>query len=497
MDTKKLRQKILDLAIRGKLVPQDPNDEHASILLERIKAEKERLIKEGKIKRSKKSAKTSDTPHYENVLFEVPDNWVWTTLEEICLFLSRGKSPKYSDTDKTYPVFAQKCNLKEGGISLEQARFLDPSTICKWSEEYKLKTGDVLVNSTGTGTVGRTRLFHESYLKHYPFVVPDSHVSVIRTASEIKSEFVFAYISSRLIQEYLEDNLAGSTNQKELYIGVLSDLLFPLPPLAEQQRIVTEIEKWFALIDEIEQGKADLQTSIKQTKSKILDLAIHGKLVPQDPSDEPASELLKRINPKAEITCDNGQYRKIPKKWCVCKLVDICSFLSRGKSPKYSEDDKTYPVFAQKCNLKDGGVSLEQARFLDPSTINKWNEVYKLQTGDILVNSTGTGTVGRTRLFNTNCLGNYPFVVPDSHVSVVRVLKSICPQDVYAYISSDSIQEYLEENLAGSTNQKELYIGVLENMHIYLPPLAEQQRIVARIEELFSTLDNIQKVLEA
>lgn len=194
MDTKKLRQKILDLAIHGKLVPQDPNDEPASVLLERIKAEKERLIKEGKIKRSKKSAKTSDTPHYQqDVPFEVPENWVWTTLGEICLFLSRGKSPKYSDTDKTYPVFAQKCNLKEGGISLEQARFLDPSTICKWSEEYKLKTGDVLVNSTGTGTVGRTRLFHESYLKHYPFVVPDSHVSVIRTASEIKSEFVFAY----------------------------------------------------------------------------------------------------------------------------------------------------------------------------------------------------------------------------------------------------------------------------------------------------------------
>ena len=306
MDTKKLRQKILDLAIHGKLVPQDPNDEPASVLLERIKAEKERLIKEGKIKRTKKSTKASDTPHYENVPFEVPEGWVWTTLEEICLFLSRGKSPKYSDIDKTYPVFAQKCNLKEGGISLEQARFLDPSTICKWSEEYKLKTGDVLVNSTGTGTVGRTRLFHESYLKNYPFVVPDSHISVIRTASETKSEFVFAYISSQLIQRHLENNLAGSTNQKELYIGVLADLLFPLPPLAEQQRIVLEIEKWFTLIDQIEQGKVDLQTVIKQTKNKILDLAIHGKLVPQDPNDKPASELLKRINPKAEITCDNG-----------------------------------------------------------------------------------------------------------------------------------------------------------------------------------------------
>ena len=270
MDTKKLRQKILDLAIHGKLVPQDPNDEPASVLLERIKAEKERLIKEGKIKRGKKSVKTSDTPHYQqDVPFEVPENWVWTTLGEICLFLSRGKSPKYSDADKTYPVFAQKCNLKEGGISLEQARFLDPSTICKWSEEYKLKTGDVLVNSTGTGTVGRTRLFHESYLKHYPFVVPDSHVSVIRTASEIKSEFVFAYISSKLIQEYLEDNLAGSTNQKELYIGVLSDLSFPLPPFAEQQRIVKEIEYWFVLIDQIEQDKSNLQIVIKQAKSKI------------------------------------------------------------------------------------------------------------------------------------------------------------------------------------------------------------------------------------
>lgn len=281
-----------------------------------------------------------------------------------------------------------------------------------------------------------------------------------------------------------------------LHLVDIKKTMIPLPPISEQKRIVTEIERWFVWIEQIRQSKTDLQDVIKQTKSKILDLAIHGKLVPQDPSDEPASELLKRINPKAEITCDNAQYEKIPENWCACKLVDICSFLSRGKSPKYSEDDKTYPVFAQKCNLKDGGISLEQARFLDPSTINKWNEVYKLQTGDILVNSTGTGTVGRTRLFNANCLGNYPFVVPDSHVSVVRVVKSICPQYVYAYISSDSIQQYMEENLAGSTNQKELYIGVLENMHIFLPPLAEQYRIVAKIEKLFSSLDNIQKALE-
>ena len=319
----------------------------------------------------------------------------------------------------------------------------------------------------------------------------NNHAHVLDATDKSLLDYVAIVINAIKLDDYV----TGSA-QPKLSQDNLNKIPIFLPPLEEQKRILAEIGRWFALIDNIEQEKVNLQATIKQAKSKILDLAIHGKLVPQHPNDEPASELLKRINPAAEITCDNGQYGKIPKNWCACKLVDICSFLSRGKSPKYSEDDKTYPVFAQKCNLKDGGISLEQARFLDPSTINKWNDVYKLQTGDILVNSTGTGTVGRTRLFNTNCLGKYPFVVPDSHVSVIRVLKSICPQFIYAFISSNSIQQYMEENLTGSTNQKELYIGVLENMQIFLPPLAEQHRIVAKIEELFSSLDNIQKALE-
>jgi len=485
MDTKKLRQKILDLAISGKLVPQDPNDEPASVLLERIKAEKERLIKEGKIKRSKKTAKASDTPHYGNVPFEVPNNWTWTTLGSVCNF-ENGFAFSSEDYKQEGTPLIRISNISDNTIDLNGCVFVQKEI----DDKFLVKEGDLLIALSGatTGKMGIYSIDKTAYLNQRVGNLRIIDSSIL--CQEYRNIFMYSKTETILKLAYggAQPNISGS---------VICSFLFPLPPLAEQQRIVTEVEHWFALIDQIEQGNVDLQTSIKQTKSKILDLAIHGKLVPQDPSDEPASELLKRINPKAEITCDNGQYRNIPKNWCACKLVDICSFLSRGKSPKYSEDDKTYPVFAQKCNLKDGGVSLEQARFLDPSTINKWNEVYKLQTGDILVNSTGTGTVGRTRLFNTNCLGNYPFVVPDSHVSVVRVLKSICPQYIYAYISSDSIQQYMEENLAGSTNQKELYIGVLENMQIFLPPLAEQQRIVARIGELFSTLDNIQKALEA
>ena len=358
-------------------------------------------------------------------------------------------------------------------------------------KSYLLSEGDILFARTGA-TVGKSYLVQELAEE----AIYASYLIRVQTYDAVLPQYVKFYFESGYYWEQIEQGSVG-VGQPNVNGTILGNLHVPIPPLHEQFRIVSELSKWMGIIDIIENSQTDLQALIKQTKSKILDLAIHGKLVPQDPNDEPASELIKHINPKAEITCDNGQYRNIPKNWCACKLVDICSFLSRGKSPKYSEDDKTYPVFAQKCNLKDGDVSLEQARFLDPSTINKWNEVYKLQTGDILVNSTGTGTVGRTRLFNTNCLGNYPFVVPDSHVSVVRVLKSICPQYIYAYISSDSIQQYMEKNLAGSTNQKELYIGVLENMQIFLPPLAEQQRIVARIEELFSTLDNIQKALEA
>ena len=490
MDTKKLRQKILDLAIHGKLVPQDPNDEPASVLLERIKAEKERLIKEGKIKRSKKSAKTSDTPHYGNVPFEVPEGWVWTTLEEICLFMSRGKSPKYSDTDKTYPVFAQKCNLKEGGISLEQARFLDPSTICKWSEEYKLKTGDVLVNSTGTGTVGRTRLFHEGCLKNYPFVVPDSHVSVIRTTSEVKSEFVFAYISSQLIQQYLEDNLAGSTNQKELYIGVLSDLSFPLPPLAEQHRIVDEIEKWFSLIDIIENGKSDLQATIKQTKSKILDLAIHGKLVPQDPNDEPAIELLKRINPDF-TPCDNGQYGKIPQGWILAKLGDLFDAVSAKRVLKSEWRTKGVPFYRAREIVKLSEYNkVNNELFIEDKHYDKLKNRYGVPaSGDIMLSA--VGTIGKCYIVKESD----KFYYKDASVLCLKNHHKLSSMYFSMLFSSSFIEEQIKEYSKGTTVDT-ITLEKLKSYIVPLPPLAEQQRIVQKIEELFSVLDNIQNALE-
>ena len=317
------------------------------------------------------------------------------------------------------------------------------------------------------------------------------HAVIVDTFCETNTWWAYYFLIQLNLNQY-----ATATAQPGLSVNTIGDVQIPLPPYEEQKRIVVAIEQWFALIDTLETTKWDLQTSIAQAKSKILDLAIHGKLVPQDPNDEPTIELLKRINPKF-TPCDNAHCPyDIPENWYWCKLIDLCSFLSRGKSPTYSEERK-YPVFAQKCNLYGGGISLDHARFLDPKTLSKWPDEYKLRDGDVLVNSTGTGTVGRTRLFHSDCLGNYPFVVPDSHVSVVRTVENVDSDYTYSIISSRYGQEFLEDNLAGSTNQKELYIGVLENMLIPLPPYDEQRRIANKIEELFAVLDEIQKSIEA
>lgn len=483
MDTKALRQKILDLAIHGKLVPQDPNDEPASVLLERIKAEKERLIKEGKIKRSKKSAKTADTPHYPYLL---PKGWVWTTVNDIAKSILYGVSESAKSEGK-YKLL-RITDIQNNQVDWNTVPFTDFNE--NKVSSYILHDGDIIFARTGA-TVGKSYLIKGLN----QMAIYASYLIRVQTFDLILPEYVKLFFESGYYWEQIKLSSVG-IGQPNVNGTILGNLSIPIPPIVEQYRIVAEIERWFSWIDIIEKGKSDLQSTIKQSKSKILDLAIHGKLVPQDPNDEPAIELLKRINPDF-TPCDNGHYPfDVPNGWYWCKLNDLCLFLSRGKSPKYSETDKTYPVFAQKCNLKEGGISLEQARFLDPSTVDKWDSKYKLQTGDVLVNSTGTGTVGRTRLFDESCLGKYPFVVPDSHVSVIRTFEEIRAEYVFAYMSSQLTQLYIEENLAGSTNQKELYIGALENLNFPLPPLAEQQRIVQKIEELFSVLDNIQNALE-
>ncbi|MDB1084404.1 restriction endonuclease subunit S, partial [Phocaeicola vulgatus] len=290
MDTKALRQKILDLAIHGKLVPQDPNDEPASVLLERIKAEKERLIKEGKIKRSKKSAKSSDTPHYENVL---PDGWCLTDIGELLINRDGERKPVSSvirskQTSKIYDYYGAAGVIDKVDSYLFDERLL-------------------LIGEDGANLLSRSK--NNAFFAEGRYWV-NNHAHVLDATDKNLLDFIAIVINSMKLDDYI----TGSA-QPKLSQDNLNKIPIVLPPLAEQQRIIAEIKKWFTLIDQIEQDKADLQTTIELTKSKILDLAIHGKLIPQDPNDEPAIELLKRINPDF-TPCDNGHYTfDVPSGW--------------------------------------------------------------------------------------------------------------------------------------------------------------------------------------
>ena len=324
MDTKKLRQKILDLAIRGKLIPQDPNDEPASVLLERIKAEKERLIKEGKIKRSKKSAKTSDTPHYGNVPFEIPDNWEWCKLGDIVDFQGGYAYKSNTYVNQSDWQVIRIGNVKNDNLVLDTQPVFVEEVIGRETKKYLLQKDDILF--TMTGTKGKRDYF-------YSVKVPSVQKKLLlnqrvgclrRFSSEVNIDFLCFALKGENVLDAIFSTETGNVSQGNIGSENTLNLNIAIPPLAEQRRIVSEIERWFSLIDIIENGKQDLQTSIKQARNKILDLAIHGKLVPQDPNDEPAIELLKRINPSF-TPCDNGHYTNLPIGWVVAPMQMLCS----------------------------------------------------------------------------------------------------------------------------------------------------------------------------
>lgn len=250
-----LKKSILQEAIQGKLVPQIAEEGTAHELLEQIKAEKQKLVKEGKLKKSALNDSVifrgDDNKYWEKsedgavcideeIPFEIPSNWAWVRLDDICSFIHRGKSPKYSPIKK-YPVVAQKCNQWDG-FSIEKAKFIDPQSISSYNEEYFLQDRDLMWNSTGLGTLGRMAIYY-TILNPYELAVADSHVTVIRPyKAYIVSEYLYYYFASNTVQSVIEDKSDGSTKQKELATKTVKAYLVPIPPFAEQQRIVQKIK---------------------------------------------------------------------------------------------------------------------------------------------------------------------------------------------------------------------------------------------------------------
>ena len=430
MDTKKLRQKILDLAIRGKLVPQDPNDEPASVLLERIKAEKERLIKEGKIKRSKKTTKTSDTPHYENVPFEIPENWVWTDIENICSKIGSGSTPRGSNySSKGIPFFRSQ-NIYNNGLVYEDIKFISED-IHQTMIGTEVLPNDLLLNITG-GSLGRCAIVPANFQRGNV----SQHVCIMRPIL-IVSEYFHAFVLSSSFSKSIK--ITGS-GREGLPKYNLERIFFPLPPLTEQYRIVSEIEHWFALINQIEQDKLDLQEAIKQAKNKILNIAIHGKLVPQEPSDEPASELLKRINPKAEITCDNAHYTfKVPTGWIMCKLGEICA-LENGYA--FSSDDykqQGIPL-VRISNISDNTINLNGCVFVKKEVDDR----FIVKNGDLLIALSGA-TTGKMGVYE-----NENIAYLNQRVGNLKIKKNVLLPEYRNYYMFSQIEKILKLAYGGA-----------------------------------------------
>ena len=445
MDTKALRQKILDLAIHGKLVPQDPNDEPASVLLERIKAEKERLIKEGKIKRSKKSAKSSDTPHYPYLL---PNGWEWCNLEDIVCELKYGTSEKSLSVGKI-------AVLRMGNIT--NVGTIDYSNLVYSSNNediklYSLEKDDLLFNRTNSSEwVGKTAI----YKKEQPAIYA-GYLIRIRPIL-IFSDYLNTVMNSSYYRNWCYNVKTDAVNQSNINAQKLSQLMIPIPPLKEQERIVVEVAKWISLIDTIKNSKEDLQTTIKQAKSKILNLAIHGKLVPQDPNDEPAIELLKRINPDF-TPCDNGHYTQLPDGWAICKMKQITS-ITNGKSQKNVETlNGIYPIYGS------GGV------------IGRANQYLCIA---------GSTIIGRKGTINNPIFVEEHFWNVDTAFGL-KANDAILDKYLYYFCLSFDFSK-----LDKSTAMPSLTKTSIGNVLIPIPPYKEQERIVAKIDMVLDTMNEI------
>ncbi len=466
MDTKKLRQKILDLAIRGKLVPQDPNDEPASVLLERIRAEKERLIEEGKIKRPKKSSKTTDTSHYQNVPFEIPDNWEWTRLGDITNYGITENVDVNSISDESWILELE--DLEKDSAKIIQHLTKKERDIK--GVRHSFHKGDILYSKLRT------------YLNKV-LVAPEdgfctTEIIPIPYSCFILSDYLNNVLRSGYFLSYTLQCGYG-VKMPRLSTNDACNGFIPLPPYNEQKRIVSSINQLFNLIDSLETNKNILNNDISKFKIKILDIAIRGKLVSQNSEEEPAIKLLQRVCPDF-IPCDTSHYQNtpfdLPSNWLCLKhneVLEISGGSQPAKSYFKSYQEKGYIRLYQIRDYGESPIPVYIPESLASKTTKK---------GDILLARYG-GSLGKV------------FIAEDGayNVAMAKVVfkynNLINREYAYYYYLSKIYQEKLKA--ISRTAQAGFNSADFEDMYFPLPPYDEQLRIVNSIHKYYNVLDNI------
>ena len=527
MNGKQLKNSILQWAIQGKLVPQDPNDEPASVLLDKIRQEKERLIKEKKIKRDKNASiiyRGEDNSYYEKILatgevkcideeipFEVPKGWEWCRMGSIGDW-GAGATPAKGNPDYYGgSILWLRTGELNNGIVYDSEIKVTKKALQECSLRMN-RIGDVLIAMYGA-TIGKVAIVGKE--------LTTNQACCACTPFGIYNYFLFYFLMGSQI-DFIKKGEGGA--QPNISREKLVSHLMPIPPLTEQYRIVEKIQYLLPLVEkysdsQILQDKLNSEIKGKLRKS-ILQEAIQGKLVPQIAEEGSAQELLEQIKEDKRKLVKEGKLKKsalndsvifrgddnkyweksedeavcideeipfeIPSNWAWVRLDDICSFIHRGKSPKYSPIKK-YPVVAQKCN-QWVGFSIEKAKFIEPQSITSYNSEYFLQDRDLMWNSTGLGTLGRMAIYYT-LLNPYELAVADSHVTVIRPYTTyIVSEYLYYYFASNTVQSVIEDKSDGSTKQKDLATKTVKSYLVPLPPFAEQLRIVQKIKSVTSIM---------
>ena len=472
MDTQKLRQRILDLAIRGKLVPQDPDDEPASVLLDRIRAEKERLIAEGKIKRPK-ARKSTDKSHYQHFTppFDIPDSWEWVRLEEIAK-IGTGATP--SKSNREY----YGGNINWVSSSVTSSPYVDVPT--DFITELALKETNCEIYPIGTLLMamygeGKTR----------------GQVTELRieAASNQACAAIVPYVPStkNFVKLYLLANyyqlrrLAEGGNQPNLNLGKISSLYIPIPTVQEQQRILEQYKYIIESIELVEKSKAFLEERIYAVKSKILDLAMQGKLVPQDPADEAAADMLRRINPKAKIITDNPHYPQLPDNWVLTRIKDVFEI-----NPKNKVSDDIQAGFVPMASIHDGYSDKFHYE------VKQWGEIKSGFThfadGDIAVAKISPCLENRKSMI----LRDLPNGIGAGTTELLIFRSTILiPEFSLLFFKSYNFIKCCTGTFNGVVGQQRVGKSIVEDIHIPIPPLNIQRTIVQRVQEWFNCLDNI------
>ncbi len=415
-------------------------------------------------------------PHYENVPFEVPEGWVWCKLGDISFDLKYGTSEKSNSVGKI--AVLRMGNITNTG-TIDYANLVYSSND-EDMKQYKLLKNDLLFNRTNSSEwVGKTAIYKKEQNAIYA-----GYLIRIRPLL-ISSDYLNSVMNSNYYRNWCYHVKTDAVNQSNINAQKLSQLMIPIPPLEEQCKIVAEIKKWISLIDTLEADTTDLRTIITRTKSRILELAIHGKLVPQDPNDEPAIELLKRINPKSEITCDNAHYPfEVPSGWAWTTLGTICKFISG-----YAFSSNDYSEIGTKLirisNIQSNVIDLNSCVCVEDPKIDS---LY-VKRGDLLIAMSGA-TTGKMGVYSEE----EPALL-NQRVGNIRIIDDSVLLAEYRNYFMNSMSDYILESAYGGA-QPNISAKEISVIALPLPPIAEQQRIVAKIEELFLILDNIQNSLE-